>query len=195
MAPKVWTRQSQVGAALDKVKEAIQNPGAPVAIPHPSSNPDELKEDGDSFTLASFTTEDAFVLGNLLHARLLPIAAESPVVISISLANNSQVVYQSVTGPGTSPDNESWVRRKRNTVLRFGYSSWFMNRKLEGDQEKFLSIFGIGDSQKSSYAIAGGGIPIRVQGVEGIVAVVIVSGLKQEEDHGVIVEVIKENWK
>jgi uncharacterized protein (UPF0303 family) len=49
----------------------------------------------------------------------------------------------------------------------------------------------------SQYAIYGGAVPSRVRGIEGIVAVVVVSGLKQSgrEDHGVIVEVIKENWQ
>lgn len=154
---------------------------------------DELKADSDSFTLASFTTEDAFELGNLLYARLYPFALEGkPTVISISLANNSQVLYQSVTGPGVVPENESWVRRKRNTVLRFGASTWFMHHKFKGDEKDFASKFAIFDPQ--NYAIHGGGIPIRVQGVEGIVAVVVVSGLKQDEDHGVIADVIKSNW-
>ena len=45
------------------------------------------------------------------------------------------------------------------------------------------------------YAIHGGAVPIRVQGVEGVVAVVVVSGLKQHEDHGVIVDVVRENWE
>ena len=38
------------------------------------------------------------------------------------------------------------------------------------------------------YAIHGGGVPVRVKGVEGIVGVVVVSGLKQHEDHAVVVE-------
>lgn len=74
--------------------------------------------------------------------------------------------------------------------------------------------------QAEKYAIHGGGVPsksiplvmvvphfprgveslihiiiVRVRGVEGIVAVVIVSGLKQHEDHGVIVDVINSNWQ
>ncbi|KAF4445684.1 hypothetical protein FALBO_17154 [Fusarium albosuccineum] len=195
MASKVWTRQAPAGAALDKVQEAIRNRGPPVPIPTPSSDIEALKADGDSFTLASFTTEDAFELGNLLYARLYPFALEGkPTLISISLVNSSQVLYQTVTGPGVMPDNESWVQRKRNTVLRFGNSTWFMHNKFKGDEEAFAAKFAIGDSQKGNYAIHGGGIPIRVQGVEGIVAIVVVSGLKQDQDHGVIVDVIKENW-
>lgn len=45
------------------------------------------------------------------------------------------------------------------------------------------------------YAIKGGGVPIRVRGVEGVVGVVVVSGLSQMEDHGVIMDVIEENWE
>ncbi|RSL62613.1 hypothetical protein CEP54_005586 [Fusarium duplospermum] len=195
MAPKVWTRNAPAGAALDKVQEAIRNRSPSIPIPKPTSDLTELKADSDSFTLASFTTEDAFELGNLLYARLYPFALEGkPTLISISLANSSQVIYQTVTGPGVTPDNESWVRRKRNTVLRFGSSSWYMHNRFKGDEVDFAAKFAISDSRKGDYAIHGGAIPIRVQGVEGIVAIVIVSGLKQDEDHGVIVDVIKNNW-
>lgn len=70
-----------------------------------------------------------------------------------------------------------------------------MNRKFDGDEAGFASKFGISNDKAGDYSIHGGAVPIRVKGVEGIVAVVVVSGLKQDEDHGVIVEVIKENWK
>ncbi|KAF9761244.1 hypothetical protein IL306_003891 [Fusarium sp. DS 682] len=194
MAPKALTRETTTGTALEKVQGAIQNPTAE-AIAKPPSDLEELKADCDSFTFTSFTAEDAFVLGNLLYARLYPYAVKGkPTVISIALANTSQVVFQTVTGPGTAPDNEQWVRRKRNTVLRFGSSTWFMHNKFKGDEVAFAAKYAIADSNKGDYAIHGGAIPIRVQGVEGIVAVVVVSGLKQDEDHGVIADVIKNNW-
>ena len=60
-----------------------------------------------------------------------------------------------------------------------------------GDEVAFREKYGLGNSA-GEYAIHGGGVPIRVTGVEGVVAVVVVSGLKQDEDHGVIVEVIRE---
>ncbi|KAK4936150.1 hypothetical protein LTR28_010215, partial [Elasticomyces elasticus] len=43
-----------------------------------------------------------------------------------------------------------------------------------------------------NFAIHGGGFPVKVRGVEGVVAVIVVSGLKQEQDHGIIVHTIKE---
>jgi uncharacterized protein (UPF0303 family) len=88
------------------------------------------------------------------------------------------------------PDNDVWVARKRKTVLRWGASTWYMHCKFDGDEAAFRDRYGLGNSA-GEYAIHGGGIPIRVKGVEGVVAVVVVSGLKQHEDHAVIVEVMK----
>ena len=93
--------------------------------------------------------------------------------------------------PGTIPDNENWVSRKRKTVLRFGTSTWYMKNKYGGDEALFASKNGMREDA-GSYAIHGGGWPIRVKGVEGIVGVIVVSGLAQSEDHGIIVKVLKE---
>ena len=43
----------------------------------------------------------------------------------------------------------------------------------------------------SKYACHGGGFPIKVEGVEGVVAVAVISGLAQTEDHAIVVEGIK----
>jgi uncharacterized protein (UPF0303 family) len=70
-----------------------------------------------------------------------------------------------------------------------------MHCKYDGDEAAFKAKFGMSEEAAARYAIHGGAVPIRVKGVEGVVAVVVVSGLKQHEDHGVIAEVIKENWE
>lgn len=49
-----------------------------------------------------------------------------------------------------------------------------------------------GGAVADEYAIHGGGYPIRVRGVDGLVAVVVVSGLKQEDDHQVVAETVRE---
>lgn len=196
MAAKVLRRQSPAGAGLRKAAIAIESPETLVApITSPPSDLAALREEGQSVTFASFTAEDAFELGHQLFARLAPLAPEKSALISICLANSGQVVFQCMTGSGITPDNEHWVRRKRNTVLRFGVSSWFMHCKFQGDEAAFAAKFAISDEKKGEYAIHGGAVPIYVQGVEGVVAVVIVSGLAQSEDHGVIFDVIKENWQ
>jgi uncharacterized protein (UPF0303 family) len=67
-----------------------------------------------------------------------------------------------------------------------------MHVKFEGDEKAFAAKYGLGPEEAGGYAIHGGAVPIRVRGVEGVVACVVVSGLKQHEDHGVVVEVLQE---
>ncbi|RKF56599.1 putative duf967 domain protein [Golovinomyces cichoracearum] len=161
----------------------------PKSIRPPPRDLESISRIDASLVFEHFTTDDAWDLGLSLRNRLLPIP--TPVVINISLANQNQTVFHSVTHSGVMPDNENWVERKRRTVLRWGCSTWFMACKFGGDEKAFREKYALGSSA-GDYAIHGGGIPIRVTGVEGVVAVVVVSGLKQDEDHAVIVEVIKE---
>ncbi|KAH8889418.1 hypothetical protein GQ53DRAFT_748153 [Thozetella sp. PMI_491] len=197
MASSVWTRRHPVGYGLEKSLEAIRGQASPAPISQPPSTVEELRQLGESFTLASFTIEDAMELGHLLYARLHPYAAANgtPCTISIALANSSQVLFQAAVGPGTLPDQETWIQRKRNSVLRWGASTWFLRAKQNGDAAKLDEFLAKHTDQPGLYALHGGGVPIRVKGVEGVVAVVVVSGLKQHEDHGVIVEVITQNWE
>jgi uncharacterized protein (UPF0303 family) len=58
--------------------------------------------------------------------------------------------------------------------------------------KKYALASANGGAVADEYAIHGGGYPIRVRGVEGVVAVVVVSGLKQEDDHQVVAETIKD---
>ncbi|KOS22190.1 UPF0303 protein [Escovopsis weberi] len=200
MVQKVWRREFPAGHGLEKALAAARNPSQPHPISDPPSELGELANadvGGEGFTLSSFTAHDAVELGHLLYARLLPFTAAQgrPALISICGAGGAQVLFQMATGPGTTPDNESWVRRKRAAALRFGVSSWYLGRKHRGDEAAFAAKFGLGPSEAGQYAIHGGAVPIRVEGVEGVVGVVVVSGLKQGEDHGVIAEVIRENWE
>ncbi|EED23346.1 DUF967 domain protein [Talaromyces stipitatus ATCC 10500] len=158
-----------------------------------------------SYTFPTFNASVAFDLGIALRNRILslPSTQRKPAVISISTSNGNHILFQSVTESGTTPDNEEWVRRKRNTVLRFGSSTWAFRQKFLASStpgQNVEALFAQGRGLKSSvpggvpddYAIHGGGFPIRVANVDQVVGVVVVSGLKQEHDHQVIVEVIKQ---
>ncbi|RYO80885.1 hypothetical protein DL766_010448 [Monosporascus sp. MC13-8B] len=91
--------------------------------------------------------------------------------------------------------NEIWVQRKRNAAIRRGCRTSFLGCKFEGDEEPLRLKYGMSQEHSSRYAICGGAVPIRDMGVKSVVAVVVVSGLKQRGDRGVIVNVIKENWE
>lgn len=71
--------------------------------------------------------------------------------------------------------------------MRWGVSTWQLHNKYEGDENKFKARAGLGD-RAAEYAIHGGGVPVFVKGVDGFVAVCVVSGLKQWDDHQVVIE-------
>ncbi|BCS20572.1 DUF967 domain protein [Aspergillus puulaauensis] len=175
-----------------------------------STDPRDLAglESSPSLLFTSFTSTTAWTLGLALRDRILslPSAQRKPALISITLAGGLEphVVFQCATEPGTVADNDNWVRRKRNTVLRWGVSSWLMRQKMiagrdgnaDGVEEAFVGKYALvsssGGKTADEYAIHGGAFPIRVKGVDGVVGVIVVSGLKQEDDHQVIVEVVRD---
>ena len=66
-----------------------------------------------------FDAGTAWELGSLLRAA--GEARGAPLVIDVSLYGQ-QLFHCAL--PGATPDNADWVRRKRNTVLRFHRSSY-----------------------------------------------------------------------
>ncbi|KAH6616444.1 hypothetical protein C7974DRAFT_436466 [Boeremia exigua] len=132
----------------------------------------------------------AYTIGTTLRTRLL--SHPSPAVIHVSTPTSPpHVLFHATTHPGTTPDNDVWVARKRAAVVRWGVSTWQLQQRFGGDEEKFRQKLGLGEGA-GQYAIHGGGVPVYVKGVEGCVAVVVVSGLKQWDDHQVVVEGLAE---
>lgn len=158
-------------------------------IPMPPREVEEISIIDNALCFPTFTADTAWTLGSRLRTKLL--AFSKPAIIDISLANGNHCLFHAATHSGTVPDNDHWVSRKRNTVLRFGTSTWLQHNKYQGDELAFGTKFSLGE-KAGDYAIHGGGWPVRVQGVEGVVAVIVVSGLKQEQDHGIIIQVVGE---
>jgi hypothetical protein len=94
-------------------------------------------------TLPYWNATVAFQLGIALRTRLL--AFEKPTVINIStISEPGHVLFHAVTHSGTELDNDFWVKRKRNAVIRFGCSTWFLQNKFGGDEEGFARKMGLG---------------------------------------------------
>jgi uncharacterized protein (UPF0303 family) len=89
-----------------------------------------------------------------------------PIVVSVHLG--PQHVFQSSFN-GASADLEDWARRKRNTAIRFNRPSLavMIDNQLSGSPMEWI------DPQV--YAIAGGGVPLIVDGTA--IGSVAVSGL------------------
>ncbi|KAG5807867.1 hypothetical protein H9Q74_007668 [Fusarium xylarioides] len=147
----------------------------------------EITAQEKTLVLPHFTAEDAFDIGILIQDRLREVT-ETAAVINITLANNHQLLFHATSRPGTVPENDNWVARKRNFVLRFGMSTWAGHHLFEmGNEDLFKARFQLGETA-GDYAIHGGGFPVCVKGVKGPIAAIVVSGLAQQEDHQVIVE-------
>ncbi|MGI4827228.1 MAG: heme-binding protein, partial [Janthinobacterium lividum] len=72
-----------------------------------------------------------------------------------------------------------WIRRKRNSVLRFGRSSYALGLELEQIGQTMEQRHGL---PVVDYAMHGGGFPILLTGT-GLVGTIIASGLPQRDDH------------
>lgn len=139
--------------------------------------------------LHSFDSNVAWEIGNIIRANAQQ-KFTRPVVIYIAHANSTQLLFFATSGPGTLPDNMHWVKRKEAVVLRWGCSTMRMRLTLQAKAKTLQEVFEMGDP--SIYAVHGGGFPVKVKGVEGVVGVIVVSGLAQEDDHCVIVDGIQE---
>jgi len=108
-----------------------------------------------------------------------------PITIDITRGQH-QLFHYSM--PGTSADNDEWVKRKVRLVNRFGHSSFYMGQMLKHKGKTIEQSYLISESE---FAAHGGCFPIIVKRT-GMVGTITVSGLPQEEDHKLVVESIRE---
>jgi uncharacterized protein (UPF0303 family) len=132
---------------------------------------------------SSFSEQHAWQLGQLLYEG--GCSGAHPIAIDISRLDR-QLFYAAL--PGTSPDNQDWIRRKRNVVTRFGRSSYFMGQTMKAADSTLVARYGL---KLADYAAAGGAFPIMVRDV-GIVGCVTISGLAAREDHNLVVAALCE---
>ncbi|CAA9958235.1 hypothetical protein CFE70_001780 [Pyrenophora teres f. teres 0-1] len=159
-------------------------------LPKPTRDLLELAREEKSFTFNHFTCEHAWVIGNILRNSLR--TAECPALIHISIAN--QTLFHSPSLPGMMPDHEKWAERKRNTVLRWGHSTWFVSCQFDGDFKRFTDHHAMGGDERSMYTLEGGGYPVFVKGVEGVVGTIVIVGLgmDSQQSHGVVIKAVEE---
>ena len=87
---------------------------------------------------------------------------------------------------GAAAGQRDWIRRKRNTVMRFGRSSYSMGLQLEAEGKTLAEKHGL---ELKDFAMHGGGFPITLAGT-GCIGSVVASGLHQRVDHGMVVNAL-----
>lgn len=134
----------------------------------------------------SFSEEIAFDLGSVVYG--IARGKRAPVVINIRTSDRA--LFHAAM-PGATPDNDEWVRRKSNVVLRYHVSSLQFGDSLALKGRVINPDMGI---DLMNYAGHGGSFPIRVKKA-GVVAAITVSGLPQLDDHRMIIEALDQYLK
>ena len=142
----------------------------------------ELKQQEDELQFDSFSNDDAISIG----LALVEAAKKDALPIVIDITRSGQVLFHAAM-PETSPDNDQWILRKNRTVSRFHSSSFLIGRKLEKAGSSMEDKYLISSME---FAAHGGAFPIRIKGT-GVVGTITVSGLAQEDDHALVVKVLR----
>ncbi len=130
----------------------------------------------------AFDELTAWELGSKLVAR----ASSENLSITVDITRGAHQLFHANL-PGTSADNDEWIKRKVRLVYRFGHSSFYMGQMLKQMGKSIEESFLISESE---FAPHGGCFPIIIKGT-GMVGTITVSGLPQEEDHKLVVETIR----
>ena len=143
----------------------------------------EVQREEDEIQFSAFSNDLALRLG----LRLAEVATEAGQAVTIDIMRGEQQLFHHAL-EGTSADNDGWIPRKNRVVRRFGHSSFYMGLYYRSQdtslEEKSLL-------NPREYAPHGGAFPLLIRGV-GVVGTVTVSGLPQEEDHRLVVRVLRE---
>lgn len=139
---------------------------------------DELLALEDLLSFKDFKHEDALAIG--LDA-IGKVKSRQWRRIGIRIVLDDLLIFQYLMD---DKNEDEWLKRKEHTVIQSGHSSnyVYMNR----DQERYSPWL-----SDPKHGVSGGGFPIMIDGVcRGVISI---SGMTQEADHALIVEVLKEH--
>lgn len=143
---------------------------------------DRIAAEERELVFSRFSNEMGIAIGLELLAR----GRQRGLAIAVDVTRHGQCLFHAGL-PGTSPDNDDWIRRKRLVVDRFGHSSLYIGTKLKIEGRTLEDAFIL---PPHSYAAHGGCVPILIRDT-GPIGSVTVSGLPQIDDHNLVVEVLR----
>jgi len=141
-----------------------------------------LRQHEQELQFTEFGNDTALSLG----LALVEAARQEKKSITIDIVRHGQQLFHCAM-PGTSADNDVWIRRKNNVVGRFGHSSFYVGTDFRARAKNFDTDARL---DLDLYAAHGGAFPIIIRNV-GVVGTITVSGLPQAEDHEFVVRQIR----
>ena len=118
--------------------------------------------------------------------RIVELARSRNQAIAVEISRLNQTVFLYVED-GLPADKHNWLRRKANVAKYFEESSLAVRHTLEKRGMSLEKPFGL---DEKNYIAKGGSIPVFVKNA-GLIATVTVSGLRDFEDHDIIIEALR----
>lgn len=143
---------------------------------------EQLKKEEEELQFVSFSNDDAFVIGKSIYET----AKKEKLPITIDITRSGQQLFHAAL-PGTSNDNDQWILRKIKVVNRFQMSSYHVGILLLSKGKSLEEQFNISSFE---YAAHGGSFPIIIKNT-GTIGTITVSGLAQQDDHAMVINVIR----
>ncbi|MFG2117624.1 heme-degrading domain-containing protein [Streptomyces sp. NPDC048710] len=155
----------------------------PKFAPEITPSVEELEAQERRLVFRRFTHDDAWALGSLL----VELARERQAPVAVDIRRAGQQLFHAAL-PGSTPDNDAWIDRKRRVVERYGASSYLVGARFRAKGTTFEDSARL---DPDTYAAHGGSFPIHVENV-GVIGTVTVSGLPQLQDHRFVVEALEQ---
>ena len=155
----------------------------PKFAPEITPSVEELEAQERRLVFRQFTYDDAWALGSLL----VELARERQAPVAVDIHRAGQQLFHAAL-PGSTPDNDAWILRKRRVVERYGASSYLVGARFRAKGTTFEESSRL---DADAYAAHGGAFPINVENV-GVIGTVTVSGLPQLQDHRFVVEALEQ---
>jgi uncharacterized protein (UPF0303 family) len=144
---------------------------------------EQLAAEAAELELSAFSPAQAVALGLLATDR----AITQQLAIIVEVYHLGRLAYRAAL-PGSIPDSDDWLARKRRTVERYERSTLATKVKYQERGTTFNESTGLSELE---YAAHGGGMPIVVPGV-GVVGGFFASGLPEVEDHQFLVACLRD---
>lgn len=142
----------------------------------------QMEQEEQELRFQSFTNENALELGFAIVEE----ARRNGQRITVDITRAGQRLFLHAM-EGTTVENENWIRRKNNAANHFGTSSWHTACRLRSEGTTMEEKYGL---PIADYVGAGGAFPLIVEG-EGQIGTITVSGLPDQEDHDLLISVLR----
>lgn len=129
--------------------------------------------------LDHFSNRIAFDIG--LKIVELAKSRNQHIAVDVSRLNHTVFLFVDDNLPA---DKHNWLRRKANVAKRFEESSLSVKNDLKDGQMSLDKTFGL---DERDFIAKGGSIPVFIKNA-GMIGTITVSGLRDEEDHNIIIE-------